>query len=549
MTDDERGPERGTGARADDSGSDTESDDGAGLARVAKLFDENGNVDENPDTQGRRQDVLRTADDVRSDHTAGGQEEIGHNDARGEIGDVCGEERSAGAVAGGAAGAAAGPAAGGGRGDADAVAQSARAAAHEAQDVAEDAREDAATALDEATTARHEAAAARSAATRDRARGEETRDETEDAPDETQEFLVENPPDPEEEHPYGELGRPLRRSSPFYIGFVGALGALVAWYLAKAVVGASQVIVLVVVSMFLAVGLNPIVERLMRRGLTRRLAVLVVTVGVLAVFVGFIAAIAPPLATQTTDLIASVPDTLESLRHNRSIERLDEQYGVIDRVNEFIGSTTLATTVFGGVLGFGKFVLGWLFSALTVLILTLYFLSSLPSIKRQAYLLAPRTRRERVQLLGDEILMRIGGYVDGALTIATIAGVSTFVFLEILGLPYALILALVIAITDLIPMVGATLGATVVSAVAFTDSLVKGVICVLFYLVYQQVENYVIYPRVMKRSVNVPPAVTVIAALIGGTMLGVVGALIAIPTAAALLLIVREVIVPRQDAT
>lgn len=535
MTDDERGPERGTGARADGSGSGTESDDGAGLARVAKLFDENGNAEENLDAQGRRQDVLRTAEDVRSDHTAGRQEEIGRDDAQGDIGDVRGEELNAGAAAAGR------------RGDADAVAQSARSAARQAQDVAEDAREDAATALDQATTARHEAAAARSAATRDRARGEETRDET-GAPDETQEFLVENPPDPEEEHPYGELGRPLRRSSPFYIGFVGALGALLAWYLAKAVVGASQVIVLVVVSMFLAVGLNPIVERLMRRGLTRGLAVLVVTVGVLAVFVGFIAAIAPPLATQTTDLIASVPDTLESLRHNRSIERLDEQYGVIDRVNEFIGSTTLATTVFGGVLGFGKFVLGWLFSALTVLILTLYFLSSLPSIKRQAYLLAPRTRRERVQLLGDEILMRIGGYVDGALTIATIAGVSTFVFLEILGLPYALILALVIAITDLIPMVGATLGATVVSAVAFTDSLVKGVICVLFYLVYQQMENYLIYPRVMKRSVNVPPAVTVIAALIGGTMLGVVGALIAIPTAAALLLIVREVIVPRQDA-
>jgi predicted PurR-regulated permease PerM len=353
--------------------------------------------------------------------------------------------------------------------------------------------------------------------------------------------------DVEDEHPFGTPGRPLRRSSPFYIGFVGGLGALVAWYLSKAIVGASQVIVLIMVSMFLAVGLNPIVERLNRRGVPRRLAVLAVTLGVMLVFVGFLAAVVPPLASQTSDLITSIPDGLESLNNNPTIQRLDAQYGIIANISKFVSSPDLATTVFGGVLGVGKFVLGSLFSAFTVLILTLYFLSSLPNIKRQAYQIAPRSRRQRVQLLGDEILARIGGYVDGALTIATIAGISTFLLLEILSLKYAVTLALVVAILDLIPMVGASVGAAIVCLVALFDSPVKALVCVGFYVVYQQLENYLIYPRVMKRSVDVPPAMTVIAALIGGTMLGVVGALIAIPTAAAALLIFREVLVPRQE--
>jgi predicted PurR-regulated permease PerM len=371
--------------------------------------------------------------------------------------------------------------------------------------------------------------------------------EADTAAEDIQEFLVDEARPAPEEHPFGRPGRPLRRSSPFYIGFVGALGVLTAWYLVRVVVGASQVIVLVVVSLLLAVGLNPTVERLTRRGLSRPLSVFVVTLVLLAGLIGFVAAIAQPLAAQTTDLIDSLPDVIDELRRNRQVERLNEQYGILDRAAGVLGSSALATSVFGGVLGIGKFVLGGLFSLFTVLILTLYFLSSLPHIKRHAYLLVPRTRRERVSLLNDEILVRIGGYVHGALTIASIAGISTFVFLEIIQLPYALPLTLVVAVTALVPMVGATIGAVVVSLVALIESPYKALACMVFFIVYQQVENYVIYPRVMKRWVDVPPAMTVIAALVGGTMLGVIGALMAIPIAAAVLLVVREVLVPRQD--
>ncbi|HVE74439.1 MAG TPA: AI-2E family transporter, partial [Mycobacteriales bacterium] len=205
------------------------------------------------------------------------------------------------------------------------------------------------------------------------------------------------------------------------------------------------------------------------------------------------------------------------------------------------------TTALGGVVGVGKVVFSAFFSTLTVLILTLYFLSSLPTIKAAAYRMIPRSRRARVGLLTDEILGRVGGYVGGALTIAATAGVTTFVLLAILGVDYPVALAMIVAVTSLVPLVGATIGAAIVVLVAFFTSVTAGVICAIFYLIYQQVENYVLYPKIMQRSVDVSPAATVVAVLIGGSLLGVLGALLAIPLAAAVQLVLQEVVAPRQE--
>ena len=198
------------------------------------------------------------------------------------------------------------------------------------------------------------------------------------------------------------------------------------------------------------------------------------------------------------------------------------------------------------MIGVGKVVFSAFFSALTFLILTLYFLSSLPAMKNAAYRLVPRSRRARVGLLADEILERVGSYVGGLLTIAACAGVSTFLLLTVLGVPYPLALALVVALTDLVPLVGATIGAILVTLVALLGSVHDGVIAALFYLLYQQVENFYLYPRIMKKSVDVS---TVVAVLIGGSLLGVIGALLAIPIAAAVQLVLQEVVFPRQDET
>lgn len=355
--------------------------------------------------------------------------------------------------------------------------------------------------------------------------------------------------DGEQKFPFGRPGRPLLRTSPFLTGFTGALGVLVAWYLVQAIATARQVLVLIVVSMFLAVGLNPAVEALQARGVGRRWAVGAVFLGVLAFFVGFGFAVVPPLTEQVAAFASAVPDYVRDLQNNPTISRLDQRYQILERAEDYLTSGTLGRQAFGGLVGAGVVVLSALFSTVTVLILTLYFLASLPSIKRLAYQLAPRSRRLRVRLLGDEVLSRIGGYVGGVMVIAGINGTATFFLLQILGIQYALALALIVALLGVIPMIGATLGAVVVTVVAFFQSLPAAIACAIYYVIYQQVENYAIYPRVMKRSVDVPPAVTIIAALIGGALLGVVGALLAIPTAAALSLILREVVLPRQERT
>ena len=187
------------------------------------------------------------------------------------------------------------------------------------------------------------------------------------------------------------------------------------------------------------------------------------------------------------------------------------------------------------------------FSAFTVLVLTLYFLAALPGVKRQAYRLVPASRRRRFTLLSDEVLRRIGGYVVGATMVATLAGLSAYVFFLVIELPYALPLALFGGLMSLIPMVGATIAAVVIAGIGFFSSPTTAIVILVFYALYQQLENYVVYPRVMKRSVDVPAAVTIVAALLGGALLGVLGALLAIPIAAGMLLIFREVVAPRQD--
>ncbi|WP_126637282.1 AI-2E family transporter [Embleya hyalina] len=346
---------------------------------------------------------------------------------------------------------------------------------------------------------------------------------------------------------FGEPGRPLHRSSPFYIGFIGGLGLITAWFLAQAVMGIQHVLIIILISFFLAAGLNPFVERLEKRGMPRRWAVCTVAFGFVLVAAAFVTAIAQPLVEQTSSLINSIPDSLTELRNNERFRQLDEKYDLVNRAKDWAANANTAENLAGGLWGFGKMVLTSVFDTLTVIVLTLYFLGALPSIKEHLYNLFPRSRRARVRLLGDEILSGIGGYVNGALIVATCAGLSSFIFLMILGNDYALPLALVIAITDLIPMIGATVGAAVVSVVVFFDSPGKALTCVIFFLAYQQFENYLIYPRVMNRAVNVPPAITVIAALVGGALLGVTGALLAIPIAAAVLLILREVVTPRQN--
>jgi predicted PurR-regulated permease PerM len=350
-----------------------------------------------------------------------------------------------------------------------------------------------------------------------------------------------------EENPFGVPGPPTSRWSPYRVGFFGGLGVLTAYAAGHALILIRPVLVLLLISFFLAAGLNPAVEFFIRKGISRGRAVGIVLAVVLLGFIGFLFAIVPPIADQTGSLIDNAPHYLDDLNKNSRVRELDQRFHVVTKAKDFFSSPDLATNAVGGVLGVGKVVFGAVFSAITVLTLTLYFMSSFPKMKESAHRAIPRTRRARVGLLTDDIIDRIGGYVAGALTIAAVAGVTSFILLFSLGVPYPVTLALIVMLTDLIPVIGATIGAVIVTGIAFTDSVHVGIAVGVFYLIYQQVENYLLYPRIMKRSVDVSPAVTIIAVLVGASLMGIVGALLAIPIAAAIQLIMVEVVIPRQD--
>jgi predicted PurR-regulated permease PerM len=346
----------------------------------------------------------------------------------------------------------------------------------------------------------------------------------------------------------GEPGPPLDHRAPFYLGFVGAAGALVAYWLLTNIVAIGSTLILIVVALFLAAGLNPAVSFFERRGLRRSYAVLVVIVCVVIAVVLFLVAIVPVITEQVKSITDQAPQWFDRLQNNRQVQDLDDEYDVIDKARDYVTGGNFVGTLFGGALGIGLAVLGALFNAFIILVLTLYFLSSLDATKKAVYRLAPASRRDRVSRLGNRIIESVGGYVAGAFIVAMCAGLSSVVFLFAVGLgKYAVALAFVVALLDVIPMIGATIGAVVVTAIGFAEDPKIGIACVIFYVIYQQVENYVIYPRVMSKSVDVPGAVTVIAALVGAALLGVVGALLAIPTAAAILMLTREVFVRRQD--
>jgi predicted PurR-regulated permease PerM len=352
---------------------------------------------------------------------------------------------------------------------------------------------------------------------------------------------------------YGKAGRPLNRQSPFYVGFFGAIGVLLAVGLWNMVGQLAQVITLLVVALFITLALNPIVEALVRRDIKRPLAVATVFVGLVVVFVSLGLIVVPPVVQQGTLLAENAPTYLDGVLNNRLVRDLDTHYQVADKLQAELQSRVtdgnFMSGIAGGVLGAGKAVLSGFFSFFTVLVLTLYFLSSLPKVKQAAYGMVPASRRPRVISLSEEIMRRVGSYAIGQVAVAAINATASWIMMTIVGIPYAAVLAVAVGFLGLIPMVGATLGAALVCTVAVFDEPRKAVIALVYYVIYQQIENYVIAPRIMQRTVSVPGAMTVVAALAGAALLGMLGALLAIPVAAGLLLLYEEVLVPRQRRT
>lgn len=350
--------------------------------------------------------------------------------------------------------------------------------------------------------------------------------------------------------PYGLAGRPFDRQSPFYFGFLATIGALVAWTLFQVVGRLTTTMTILVVALFLTLALNPMVEWLLERGVRRAGAVVIVFSGLIVTTVLMGMLVVPPVVSEGSELLRQAPEYFTRVLDSPWLQRLEADYQLIERAQqEFtvrVQDGSLVAQIFGGVLGAGRAVVNGVFQIITILILTLYFLASLPRIKHAAYAAVPASRRPRIQSLSEEIMRRTGAYAAGQGLVATINAMCSYVMMTIVGVPYAAVLAVVVGLLGLIPMVGATLGALVVAVVAFFTEPRMALIVGIYFIVYQQIENYVIVPRIMTSTVSVPGAVTIVAALAGGTLLGVVGALLAIPVAAGLLLLYEEVLLPRQ---
>ncbi len=350
---------------------------------------------------------------------------------------------------------------------------------------------------------------------------------------------------------YGSAGQPLNRHSPFYIGFFGATGALFAVGLWRTLGQLASTITILLVAFFLALALDPIVERLATRRVSRPFAVGIVFSALLLVLAAIASLVVPTVVVQGSALAARTPEYVSDVLDAPWVRDLDQHYDVLDRMRtEMVQKLTDQTFIeglLGGLLGAGRAVLSGTFQVVAVLVLTLYLLVSLPRVKSASYALVPRSRRPRVAVLSEEIMRRVGLYAAGQLGVATLNALLSWVMMRIVGVPYAAVLAVTVGLLGLIPMVGATLGAAIVTLVAFFDDPRSALVVIVYYVVYQQVENYVIAPRIMKQTVSVPGTVTVVAALAGGALLGVLGALLAIPVAAGLLLIYEEVVVPRQQ--
>ncbi len=308
------------------------------------------------------------------------------------------------------------------------------------------------------------------------------------------------------------------------------------------------VLLWILIAAFLATALNPAVEVLMRRGIRRRGAAVAIVFGLAVLVVaGISATFLPTLVREVNDLAAAIPGYVEDITKGRGpLGFLERDYQIVERIRDAI-----ETSGVGGVLGLSSTALGVaksvvtaVVAVLTIAFLTLFMLLEGPGWVERGYDVLPERHRERARRVGRDVYRAVGGYVMGNLAISLIAGVVSAIVFTAVGLPFPYALALVVALLDLIPLAGATIAAVIVTTIAFLDSTTAGIVVLVFFVVYQQLENHLLQPLVYGKTVKLSPLSVLVAVLIGAELAGIVGALGAIPAAAAIQVLVRDLRAP-----
>jgi len=338
------------------------------------------------------------------------------------------------------------------------------------------------------------------------------------------------------------------RAIRFQVRTILAVLAIViaVWSLLQIVLITRQVLTWILVALFLAIALSPAVDWLQRKGVRRRgfaVALTALAVAGLIALVGWL--VIPQLVDQVNDFARKVPDYIDDLTKGRGrLGFLETKYHIVERAREAV-ATGGASKVFGlsgTAISVTKSVLTIVAAVITIIAMTYFMLLEGPMWMERFYSLFSAQTQPRLRRICRNIARSVGGYVTGNLFISLIAGVSSGLVLWILGIPFALALGLLVAILDLVPLVGATLAAIIVTTVAFlgSDSIWPGIIVIIFFIVYQQIENQLLQPLVYGRTVQLSPLVVLIAVLIGASLAGVLGALGAIPIAGAIQVIIFD---------
>ncbi|KTR78448.1 permease [Microbacterium oxydans] len=344
-----------------------------------------------------------------------------------------------------------------------------------------------------------------------------------------------------------------RIDRPFVFGFLVTLGGLGAIVIGLALSNLSTVLIYIALALFGALGLDPAVRFLERRGLSRVISVVITILALIVVFALVIWMIVPVVIDQIVSFVQSVPGMIKDFTHSDIYATLEAQFGdqfqdLVAQVQSFLTDFGNLATIGGGALAVGASIATSISGAIVVLVLTLYFLASLPTMKQGMLRLAPARDRARAGDIADQITDSVGGYVMGMVILAFCNATLAFLLYLFLGLPFPPLMAAIAFCITLIPLVGSVLFWILGTCLALFTNPIAALVFAAIYLVYMQIEAYVITPRVMNKAVSVPGSLVVIGALAGGTLLGLLGALVAVPVTASILIIIKQVLVPKQDA-
>ena len=314
---------------------------------------------------------------------------------------------------------------------------------------------------------------------------------------------------------------------------------------------ARHVVVWILISLFLALALNPAVEWFMRRGIKRRGSAAAITyLLALAAIVGIGFTFVPTLVDQVNEFVQKLPDYAHDVTHGRGrLGFLETKYHIQERIQDAVKKGGAAKVLgFSGVaLSVAKSIISIVLATITIVFMTYFMLLEGPAWVERFFALVPERSRPRWRRVGHDIYRTVGGYVTGNLLISLIAGGLTTIVLLVMGVPYAVALGLIVAILDLIPLAGATIAAILIGVVAFLHSIPAGIVVVVFFIVYQQVENHLLQPVVYGRTVQLSPLAVLISILIGAELAGIIGALGAIPVAGSIQVVVNDWLAHRHE--